>query len=501
MKKKLSLLLVLCLALSAFAFTACGKDEDKKTPEEMLLEGRYVYGYTAPGNSADNTTGFFRFYEEKEVVGKVFYAYLAGKGFSGTYKLEKKDYAYSVYTNRDDAVADDGKSDSRQVKGTAAYTITYTDFDGVVMDEAGFDGEYLYHDVATDSKLYMTGMAPVRYTHDTDENSTYKTIYGKESLIAASVISLIADDDKTSTMEIYHNDTYVDLIGNKIEGTWTVTKGTDNTMTYTLTPKLASKTGGVLVVSADRKTAIFTPTGGAAVAMTRDIYYVTVVAELSATVQVEFVNNGQTIPANTTYTLTLLDDGTCKLISSAFGQKSTVDTGTWEKKVGKIEITFDTLGLMTAPITDGEDDAKVVSLELGKSGDSFAGGTLKADLTITGDASGFAAIAQFEFTGKATECGVGGQPNCTLVLYDDGSAVLSAAFTATTILEMDKGTWTAYTAENSPFPGMAGMPKSVTFDTAGETSVTFGATFTLAYDFVTAQYQKLVVTVSYTPSY
>lgn len=474
MKKKLSVLLALVMAVVAMsALVACGGGTTpQKTAEEKLVDGRYVYGYTVAGQQAINTTGFFRFYEDAPVAGKVFYAYLAGQSRGGTYTVEKKDFNYSVYFTRADVETDDGKSTANQKTGTASHTVTFYDFNGDKMDEAGFDGDYLYLSIANTSPMYAMGMAPVRFTHDTDADSTYNSIYELEAQKPAVVESFIADDNKTSTLQINHNFKYIDLVDTMVEGSWTVAKDAAGVKTYTLTPSLSTDTGASFVVAADGRTATYTPTGGTAVSMTKDIYYVADVAEFTGKANVSA--SGYTFGMD--FVVTLRDDNSCIAEGIMGGNALFTDKGTWTKKSGKVEFEFDELGKIDAPITKGDDGLTLTATLAAKGAVLAETYTLAEDAVVTGDASMFEAELSYEFTGSG-KFAYGEQSldaAFALKLYDDNTCELEMTMYGQKAVH-DSGVWVGN-------PNMGGYPSTVTFDGAGEKSVSFaGSAFSIEY--------------------
>lgn len=299
------------------------QDGQSSDPSEMITQG--YYSYTYPVEGMDDMCAFFHFYEEQPVLGSVFYAGYAWNQITyvGTYQVEEKESSYSCIATREDQEADPKK----MTDGTAPYTVTFYDFDGTELGSCGFDGEILYND----SAIAGTGAEECMFYHDTDTDSPYMATYEGEAGVA--YLDFVAEDP-TSTLTLYHNGRYTDLVSMLVEGTWTMAEGTDG-YEYTLTPDSDTDTGAVAAVSNDEQTCTYTPEGGEAVSMTN-------VKASGPAVQMSMTGTtpipGQDTEADIMGSL--YDDGTVKVAASAFGSEIELDAGTWSMGEDGFTITF-----------------------------------------------------------------------------------------------------------------------------------------------------------------
>lgn len=293
---------------------------------DMITEGYYTYAYPVEG--LGDFTYFFHFYEEQPVLGSVFYAGFAQNqiNFAGTYKVEKKDFDYACFESRETAEKDGGKP----VEGTAPYTITFYGFDGKEMDSCGFDGEILYQDMDV---ITGVGGGPVYYHHDTEgETSKYYDFYQAEA--GMTYLDFIAEDP-TSTLTLYHNGRYMDMVNMMVEGTWSMNEAEEG-YEYVLKPDMDTDTAAVLTVSADTMTAVYTPDGGDAVTMTNK-------AGLEGTKKPVMTLKGQ-VPAGEDVMADVIgnmyEDETVTLIATAYGQELELDAGTYKMGDDGFTVTF-----------------------------------------------------------------------------------------------------------------------------------------------------------------
>ncbi len=183
--------------------------------------------------------------------------------------------------------------------------------------------------------------------HDTDvANSKYADTYTAEA--GQIYVSYVSEEDETSTVALYHNGRYLDMVNMMVEGNWTMAETADG-YEFTLTPDSDSDTAAVLDVTSDFATATYTPDGGEAVAL---------------------VNNKDAGPA-VSYTLTgtiaipgqdgaeadlvgkLYDDGTVTLAASAFGTDMDIDAGTYTVDDSYVyTFEFDNAGELTSAFGD-----------------------------------------------------------------------------------------------------------------------------------------------------
>lgn len=363
MKRKRFLALLTCAVLCASALSGCGGDEpasgsvesseestesgeEESTEEpeeseesgsgeapkeahstdplEMIHEG--YYSWTYPVDGMDDMCAFFHFYEEQPVLGAVFYAGFAWNQitYAGTYTVEEKECPYSVCFIREDQTAEPAV----YTEGTAPYTVTFYDFQGNELGACGYDGEFLYNDSAVDG----TGGGPARYAHDVDMSSPYKGTY--ESELGIAYLDFVAKDVATSTLTLYHNGRYMDMVDMMVEGTWSMAEGADG-YDYTLTPDSDSDTGAVVAVSANQSTAVYTAEGGEGIAMINT-------ADSGPKVSMEM--KGTTpIPGQETEADVigkLYEDGKVTVVASAFGSEFALDEGTWTMGEDGYTVTF-----------------------------------------------------------------------------------------------------------------------------------------------------------------
>ncbi len=347
MKKKwLALLLAAGLVLS---LAACRSNEpatspsdtpdvtDPASPEvsapstdplEMITEGYYQHSFSVEGYG--EFCHYFHFYEEDPVLGAVFYAGLNNgrSTFVGTYKVEEAPFDYACYPDR--ATKED--SSKEPTEGTAPYTVTFFDWDGNEIGKVGYDGDILYNVMDEEDVIYAQGSGTVNYLHDvTGEKASYY-----ENELGVPYLDYVADDEVTSTLQICHNKTYVDLVGAMIEGTWTVAENADGGLDFTLTPDDGSDTGAVVSTSADKKTCTYTPDGGEAVAMSAVSAGNKALYTFAGTHHIEAHNMDADV------ILEVYEDNTCKAAMSLQGSSIDLASGTYELSGGyKFHFVFD----------------------------------------------------------------------------------------------------------------------------------------------------------------
>lgn len=408
-------------------------------PLEMIHEG--YYSWTYPVEGLDDMCAFFHFYEEQPVLGSVFYAGFAWNQitYAGTYTVEEKERAYNVSFTREEQTSDPAVLN----EGTAPYTVTFYDFDGNELGACGYDGEYLYNDSAVDG----TGGGPVRYSHDVDEASPVMATY--EGEIGIAYLDFVAEEEATSTLTLYHNGRYMDMVGMMVEGTWTMAEGTDG-YEYILTPDSDSDTAAVITVSADQAAAIYTPDGGESVNMinTKD-------SGPKASMEMKGVTPipGQDVEAEVIGKL--YEDGSVTVSASAFGSEFPLDEGTWVMGEDGFTITFQFKN--AGELVSGLGEAGAF-LQYAVSSEVM--GDVDTELVIS-FASDAEAAPAYLLTGEipVTEEANG---EISGVLYDDGTVTLSVSAFGQT-LELDAGT---YTEDNFVF--------TFQFNNAGELVSGFG---------------------------
>lgn len=241
-------------------FTVTVTALEPSNPMDTLTDGYLVFSFYAEGYGS--YTSYFNFYEDDPVLGAVFYfgASNNSQNFAGTYTIEEMDYEWAAYPDRAAKVADETEDNSEKTTGTAPYTITFFDFEGTEMDQAGYDGDFLYHDM-TDANLAPAGTADQYYAHDTlGATSEFVDTYAAE--VGIPYVSLVDPTDAAATLDLNHNKTYADLIGEFIvEGTWAVADGADDSLEFTLTPTESYDTGALVVLDSEQTSATYTADG------------------------------------------------------------------------------------------------------------------------------------------------------------------------------------------------------------------------------------------------
>lgn len=306
------------------------------TIDEKLVANKWCFKYTAEGYG--DYAFFFHFYPEDEVLGSVYYAGFTNnkQNFAGLYEIKEETYNYEVYLSREDSVAK-----INLTPGSVPYTIILKDWDGNETGRMGFDGERVVN--AQDknkAKIYATGSTPYYYEKDTPD---FASVVAGEMPIP--FLEFVAKDDVTSTIQINHNHSYTDLVAAMIEGTWKAEKGDDG-IKYVLTPNDKTDTPAVLAVSADGKSALYTPEGDEAIEMVKPEPEVTVVIAFEGKTPTSYGKDA-------TVTIECLSDGTFTLVGSIFGQNMTFDQGTWTvNHAQKYTFVADNAGTFQSAIVD-----------------------------------------------------------------------------------------------------------------------------------------------------
>lgn len=363
MKNRISLALILALVLALCTAPCLTVSAETADPAAAITEGYYVYDFYVEGYG--QFTHFFRFYPEAPVLGAVFYAGFSNNRatFAGTYAVTKAEHPYALAKGRDEVVS------GEITQGTAPYTVTFYSFSGEELASVAFDGDILYND---QKAIMSPGSDGVMYHHDTDGNaSKYAETYAAE--VGVKYLEFVSPEDETSTIQLNHNQTYLDLIMMMVEGTWTMTEGADGGYNYALTPNDPTDAAAVLSVSADKQTAVYTPAGG-------DPTDLVTTAKPGANL-LYTMTGMQTIVAygvDANLTLSLYDDGSAALEIELFGSKAVIDQGTY-KMVNQYTFgfTFDNAGYIESAIDFA---TQVISLQYAGQVENL--GTVDAALTL-----------------------------------------------------------------------------------------------------------------------
>ncbi len=220
--------------------TAATEEEAAQDPMEKIVDSRYCFAYPVEG--MDDMVQYFHFYGDNLGIGAVFYASYAWNQitFSGTYTIEKKDFAYEVAEEKP------AEGEAELVSGTAPYTITFYDWDGAELDKAGYDGEYFYNTTAKINTDPMTGGGNYRMGYvDEAVYEQYKSSF--EAEVGTAYISFTNPEDASATLALNTNGTYNDMVVMAVDGTWVQTGEGQ----YTLTPDSDSDNGAEVAVQED----------------------------------------------------------------------------------------------------------------------------------------------------------------------------------------------------------------------------------------------------------
>ena len=292
------------------------------TPLEMLTEGHYTYSYFLEG--IGDFVNYFNFYEPMEGFGSVFYAgfCLNQINYTGLYDVQELAYDYACY---------EGREAAELTTGTAPYTVIFYDWEGNEIDRCGFDGDALYNDMET---LTAMGATPNVYNFDnTGEASQYAEAYANEK--AMTYLSFIGEDP-TSTLTLYHNGTYLDLVNMMVEGSWEMEVVADGSNTFTLTPESSFDAGAVVTIEADKINGVYTSDEGSSVNLLNTI--------ATAPKEVSVMAGEMVIPGTDLMgdmVLSMKDNGTCELNFNAFGNVIFIDEGTYKMATDGFTFEFE----------------------------------------------------------------------------------------------------------------------------------------------------------------
>ncbi len=350
MKGKKILALLMTAALCVSMFTGCGNSETKnnnsnvtekeseaeseavenseKDPVEVneseimktITDGYYSYAFTVEGYGQKEY--FFHFYKEQPLLGNVFYAGFASNQitFSGTYTVDEVECEYACFAGRDFGEIQ---------TGTAPYTVTFYDWDGNVMDSCAFDGEILYNDMTT---ITGVGGGETFYNHDTDgENSPLYEVYQAEA--GQEVWSFVAMDSEVSTITIFHNGRYLDMVNMMIEGTWSAEESNGGIL-FNLTPDFESDAPATLQMTGNKVSATYTSEGTETKMINTASGASDAVMTMSGTTSNEEAGEDAEVKGE------LYDDGTCSLTVSVYGQDLEIDTGVYSMGDDGYTVTF-----------------------------------------------------------------------------------------------------------------------------------------------------------------
>lgn len=374
-------------------------------PLVRITQGNYAYKFTAEGYG--DFAFHFHFYEEDPVLGAVFYAGLSNNrvNFAGTYTVEEKDFAYAIYPDR---ATEQGDADPTE--GTAPYTVSFFNWDGEPIGACGFDGEVLYNTMMDDSVIYATGGAPFPYVQY--PGGEFDAVF--EGELGVSFLSYVADDEVTSTLELYHNFTYMDLVEAMVEGSWSVQTNAEGGYDITLTPFDATDTGAVVSTSADKNTCTYTPEGGAPIAMSN--------AASGGPVLVHSFEGAFHVDAynmDAAVSLRLFDDGSCTVSASVAGSEAELDTGSYVLSGHTFSFAFD-------KGTDAEskvDGTGTITVAVEIPGTRI--GDVATELTRVAAETAAPALAH-SFSGEFHVAAYNMDAAIVMSLYDDGSCEVVA---------------------------------------------------------------------------
>lgn len=309
---------------SSLTETAPAEEDPVKDIAETVKEGHFAYGYSA--GDYGEMVRFLNFYDST-----VYYGQSGGGGTQGyvyNYSVEETPFEYSVWYTREEREAgkanDEKPEDTGLHTGTASHTITIASLeDSSVSYKLGYDGEYIYTGDAETSAFIIDDAQRMRFDHDTDENSGYKTAYDGET--GQTIVRLQKSGDETCFVEIYHNGEYGDFMEMAVNGTWSVSAEGEKTV-YALTPDNASDTPAVLTVNGDG-TGVYTPENGEAADMVSEKEEAEILSTLTGSASgMDMTGSPTDIP----YTLNLYGDFTWELIMENMGTELAAATGSFE---------------------------------------------------------------------------------------------------------------------------------------------------------------------------
>lgn len=277
-----------------------------ETADPMEKISGSIYYYAFPVEGMDDMVQFFHFYGDDLGIGSVFYASYAWNQiiYSGTYTVEEADFDYTVDTDRE------GTKDS----GTAPYTITFYDWDGNVLDTAGYDGDYFYNTTTSINADPATGGGSNRLTYaDAAALETYGSVFDGE--LGIPYRSFVCPEDASATVTLNTNGTYEDMAVMAVEGTWQQTAEGE----YTLTPDSDSDNGATLTLGED----------GSYKYVSEDGTELVMNENKEAAVSFTFTGTFDLSGMEANLRIDALEDGTCKVVAGLNGAEMEVDAGTW----------------------------------------------------------------------------------------------------------------------------------------------------------------------------
>lgn len=305
-----------------------GEEPSGTIGEEEGLYGKiagnyYAYGFQVDG--IEDFVSYFHFYNEIKGLGHVFYAGFAANAvaFTGIYEITEEPFDYKCYAGRDAGEAS---------TGTAPYTLKFYDWNGNLTDQCGFDGDIVYNDM---KKITLAGCGDTMYNKDSDgEASKHSKVYSAEP--GVSYIDFVGEEDSTSTLSLYHNGTYLDLVGMMVEGTWSITSENADTITIELKP--GSGAAASLEVNADKSSAVYTAEDGTTTSLINKANTGTAKYTFTGSSSIEGSSEKAEI------SISAFEDGTCKVTVNALGASSEIDTGKYTGDGKKFNFTFDKAG-------------------------------------------------------------------------------------------------------------------------------------------------------------
>ncbi len=386
-------------------------------PLDMITEGYYQHCYTAEGYGEFGY--FFHFYEEVPVLGAVFYAGLSNNRFNfvGTYTVEEVAFDYACFPDRETKT----NPEAVPTEGTAPYTVTFFDWDGNEIGKCGFDGDILYNVMDEGSTIYASGSGTVNYLHDTTgEKSKFY-----EGELGIPYLEYVADEEKTSTLAINHNGTYVDLVNAMVEGTYTVAENAEGGLDFSLTPNDSLDTPAVVSTSADKATCTYTPEGGDPIAMSKPSAGPAVAHSFEGKYTIAAYNMDADVIMN------MYDDGTCTAVMSLAGNGIDLAKGTWVLNGYTFELDLEGIGAVKSNV----DGTGTITIDLAVSGTKVG----DVEVTLTRVANE-APVVEHTFTGVYNIAAYNMDADVVMELLSDGScsATMSVGENA---MELAKGTW------------------------------------------------------------
>ncbi len=269
------------------------------------IAGSYYY-FSYPVEGMDDMVAYFHFYGDDLGIGAVYYAGYAWNQitFSGTYTIQEAEFAYEVQEEKD----------GEMISGTAPYTVTFYDWDGNVVDNAGYDGEFFYNSTTAINTAGETGGGQFKMAKADDAVlEQYASTF--EGEVGSAYQNFIDPNDASTYVTLNTNGTYEDMVIMAVEGTWAQT----GEGAYTLTPNSESDNGAEITLQ-DDGTYKYVSADGTEVSLT---------LEVGPEEGFKFAGKIDVQGMEADLVITTYTDNTCTVNASLQGAEVEVDKGTY----------------------------------------------------------------------------------------------------------------------------------------------------------------------------